>query len=319
MKRCGVGWLVTLGAVGFAMAVAAGPAQALEYGGSPWLVCADSKEAAEVGARYMPLEPANGATVPAGTPVTFSGESTHALTFNVASWEALVSSPDIDTGVGSQSGAFYRFTSTKATATPRTIYWTASFTFTPTDCESPSTFTTPIHALVVAPSEAELAAAKRQQEEADVKKNQEEEATAAKKKQEEEAAALAVTGSVSLDGSTIMVKGNGEALVKLACTGTGACGGRLSLMGKVPLGKGRRIRAKAKVETLGTAGFSIRPGETASVEVALSTEGRTLLGAARRQHVRAGLTIVKSSPVPVQTATENVRLVQVKAAKTKRR
>jgi hypothetical protein len=134
------------------MTVSAVPAQALEYGLPPWLVCSDNKEAAEVGARYMPLEPANGATVPGGTPVTFSGESTHALTFNVASSEALVSSPDIDTGVGSQLGAFYRFTSTKAAAMPRTVYWTASFTFTPGDCESPSTFTTPVRTLVVAPS-----------------------------------------------------------------------------------------------------------------------------------------------------------------------
>jgi hypothetical protein len=314
MKRCGVGWLVALGAVGFAMAVAAVPAQALEYGEAPWLVCADSKEAAEVGARYMPLEPANGATVPAGTPVTFSGESTHALTFSVASSEALLSSPDIDTGVGSQSGAFYRFTSTKATAAPRTIYWTASFTFTPEDCEGPSTFTTPVRTLVVAPSEAELAAAKRQQEEAAVKRKQEEETVANKKREEEQAAAVA--GSVSLNGSTIMVNTSGKATVKLTCTGTGTCTGKLSLTSKVPLRKGKR--AKTKTETLGTAGFSISRGKTASVEVPLNAAGRTLLGAAHG-HLGAVLTILKSSPVPVQTATENVRLVQLKAAKAKRR
>src|ERR1700733_8968411 len=104
MRRSCVGWLVALGVLGCAMTVPSVPAQALEYGFAPWLVCADNKEAAEVGARYMPLEPANGATVPAGTPVAFSGESAHALTFNVASSEALLSSPDIDSGTGSPSG-----------------------------------------------------------------------------------------------------------------------------------------------------------------------------------------------------------------------
>jgi hypothetical protein len=313
MKRFGVGSLVALVLTACAMAVPAVPAQALEYGSAPWLVCADNKEAAEVGARNMPLEPANGATVPAGTPVTFSGESTHALTFNVASSEALVSSPDIDTGVGLQSGAFYRFTSTKATATPRTVYWTASFTFTPEDCEGPSTFTTSLRTLVVAPSEAELVAAKRQQEEAAAKKKQEEEAAAANKKKEEEKAV--VTGSVSLHGSTITVQGGGQALVKLACTGTGRCVGKLSLTGKVPRGKGKR--AKAKTEILGTAGFSIPPGETASVVLVLNGAGRTLLGADQGR-LDAGLTIVKSSPGPAQVLVENVRLVWEKVVKGKK-
>jgi len=39
----------------------------------------------------------------------------------------------------------------------------------------------------------------------------------------------------------------------------------------------------------------------------------------RSRRLCAGLTILKSSPAPSQTATENVRLVQVKAAKAKRR
>jgi hypothetical protein len=138
------------------MTVTAVSAQALEYGEAPWLACLNNKEAAEVGARNTPLEPANDATVSAGTPVIFSAESLlhNAPTFNVASSEPLLSSPDIDSGPGSQSGSFYRFTSSKATATPRTIYWTASFTFTPGECEAPSTFTTPVHTLIVAPASA---------------------------------------------------------------------------------------------------------------------------------------------------------------------
>jgi hypothetical protein len=180
---------------------------------APWSICTSGQEAAESATQAMHLEPANGATVPAGTPVTFAAETQQALTFSVASSEALLSGPDIDSGMGSQSGAFYKFTSAKASAAPRTIYWRASFTFTPADCESPSTFTTPVHTLIVTTSEAELATAKRQQEEAAAKKKLEEEA-AVKKKEEEAAAA----GSVVLDGLTFDVADNREAAVKLTCS-----------------------------------------------------------------------------------------------------
>jgi hypothetical protein len=156
MQSC-VRWLVAVGALSCSMTVLASPAVAYEIGKpSPSLICLTAKHAAEVGVEHLALEPANGATVPAGTSVAFSAEPLlkNAPTFSIASSSALLSSPDIDSGMGSQSGAFYRFTSTKATATPRTIYWTASFTFTPDECESPSTFTTPVRTLVVAPSEA---------------------------------------------------------------------------------------------------------------------------------------------------------------------
>jgi hypothetical protein len=69
MRRSAVGWLVVLG-VACAMAIPAVPAQVLEYGFAPWLACFNNKEAAELSTPHMPLEPANGAIVPAGTPVT---------------------------------------------------------------------------------------------------------------------------------------------------------------------------------------------------------------------------------------------------------
>ena len=141
-------WFVALVVSAFAISALVSPALVFGYGEgvSPAIMCAVGTHAAEVGANGLPLEPANGATVPAGTPVVFSAESLlhNAPTFNVASSPSLLSSPDIDSGTGSQSGVFYRFTSTKATVIPRTIYWTASFTFTVEGCESPSTFTTPV-------------------------------------------------------------------------------------------------------------------------------------------------------------------------------
>lgn len=259
-------WLVALVVSTCAMAGQASPALAYnEKELAPWLVCAIGRESAEGAAQRMQLEPANGATVPAGTPVVFTAESLlhNAPTFSVASSSAMLSSPDIDSGTGSQSGAFYRFTSTKATATPRTIYWTASFTFTPEHCESPSTFTTPVRTLTVLPSPSE------------------EQATAK--------------------------------LVKIACTGTGTCAGKLTLTDKAALAKSKRTtpKTKPKTDVIGTAGFSIPPGKTASVEVALNGTGRMLLSAAHG-HLSARLTILKSSPALAQTLTENVRVVREK-------
>jgi hypothetical protein len=310
--RSGIGWLLTLGALSCAMTIPAGLARALEYGGSPSLICADNKQSAEVGASHMPLEPANGATVPAGTPVTFSGESTYALTFSVASSEALLSSPDIDGGAGSQSGALYEFASTKATATPRTVYWTASFTFTPGDCESPSTFTTPVRTLIVAPTEAELAATKMRQEEEAARKNLEAEAAA--KKKEEEAAAAA---SVVLDGLTVDVENSREAAVKLTCSDVATCAGKLTLTARGTTRKDRKTKAKATA--IGTARFSIPAGKTTTVELALNAAGRALLGADHGR-LSASLTVLRSSPAPSQTHTESVQLVQEKVVKgTKRK
>jgi hypothetical protein len=80
MRRSGIGWLVALCALGCAMTIPAGPAQALTYGFS----CEVWEGSAEAAAQLMPLpSPANGATVTVGTPVTFSGESNHA-TFSIA-------------------------------------------------------------------------------------------------------------------------------------------------------------------------------------------------------------------------------------------
>jgi hypothetical protein len=301
--------LATVGMLACAMTSLAGPAHALSYGGSSWLICANNKEAAEVGTRNMPLEPANGATVPVGTPVTFSGESSYALTFSLASSSSLLANPDIESGVGSQSGAFFRFTSTKATTMPRTIYWTASLTFTPGECESPSTFTTPIRTLTVAPSEAELAATKKQGEEVAAKKKLEEEA-AAKKKEEEAAAA----GSVVLDSLTIGVESSRDAAVKLTCSDVATCAGKLTLATSVTSGKGKARHAR--VESIGTGSFSIVAGEGATVDLTLNKAGRALLSAARG-HLGASLTIVRVSPLPNKTQTQRVRLEQQKAKGSK--
>jgi hypothetical protein len=306
---CVVG-LATLVVSVSAMVAVARPAQAFEYGNSPWLACANNRESAEVVARYMPPEPVNGATVPTGTPLIFSGESKYALTFNVASSPTLLSSPDIDSGTGAQSGSFFKFTSTKATATPRTIYWTASFTFTPAECESPSTFTTPVRTLIVAPTEAELIAVKKQHEEEAVKKKLEEEG-AAKRKELEEAAA----GSVILEGLTLDVKNGLAATVKLTCSDVAACMGKLSLTASATTGKGKARRTKTA--SIGTVGFTIAAHGQDTVMVTLNKTGRALLKAAHG-HLRATLAIVRTSPLPDKTQIQHVRLKLGKAAKARK-
>jgi hypothetical protein len=290
------------------MAIVAGSASAVGPP-SPALICSSAIEADGAAASAMLLEPANGAAVPAGTPVTFSGKSSNALAFSVASSQALLPSPDVDSGMGVQSEAFYKFTSSKATATPRTIYWTASYTLTPPDCTSPSTFTSPVETLIVAPSEAELVAAKKRQEEEAAKKKQEEEA-AAKKKEEETAAA----GMVVLDDLTIPLENGHDAAVKLTCSDVERCAGELTLTASAAAGAEAR---HGKAESIGTASFSIGAGDKTTIKLPLDRSGRALLSAARG-HLSATLTIARTAPLPEKTQTEHVHLEQ-QAAVHKRR
>jgi hypothetical protein len=278
------------------------------------MLCLVATHADEVVMAYWPLEPANGTTVPAGTPVVFSAEeSGQALTFSVASSPALLSSPDIDSGTGSQASAFDSFTSTKATASPRTIYWTASFTVTPDGCEGPSTFTTSVRTLTVVASEAELAAAKmRHEEEAAKKQSEEKAAEGAARKREEEAAAA---GSVALDAVIALnVVNSREAAVNLTCADVATCTGELTLTASATAGKGKTRHNKT--EHIGTARFSIAAGEDATIKVALDKTGRSLLRAAHG-HLSATLTILRTTPLPSRLQTQSVYLEQQKATDQK--
>ena len=134
-------------------------AHALPFGWSPAEICSAERSSAQAiaaGAKLM--APTEGETVEAGSSLTFSLEvgADAPLTFSIASSPSLISTLDVDTGIGSQSGTTYTFVSTKATATPRTLYWAASFTRVPTDCTGPpETFTTPVHTLTVVATQPE--------------------------------------------------------------------------------------------------------------------------------------------------------------------
>ena len=79
-------------------------------------------------------------------------------------------------------------------------------------------------------------------------------------------------------------------------------------------GKGKK---QAKTETIGTAAFSIPAGKTAAVTLVLNAAGRALLKTAHG-HLGATLTILKSSPSPMQTTNDTVQLAQQKTTKAKK-
>jgi hypothetical protein len=160
VKRSLVYRLLALGGPVIAMGILTAPAQAYEAKISPSLSCLLAAQGDMVVLEYT-LSPSNEATVQAGTPVTFSGASRSPVTFAVASSPALLSSPDIDSGSGPAQPAgpsggppTYAFTSIKATATPRTVYWAASFSSAGIpECAglSATTYTTRARTLTVLP------------------------------------------------------------------------------------------------------------------------------------------------------------------------
>lgn len=166
--------LMALAALGWIVVVFVSPAQGY-VPSPPYLACFNSSEG-DLLALERSLSPANNTYVQAGTPVTFSGNSGAPVMFAIASSSALLSSPDIDRGLGGlQPGtSSYTFASTKATVTPGIlIHWDASFSnATLTACEgmTPKTYTTAVRTFtVVSPSstEAEAAAKKHQEAEAE--------------------------------------------------------------------------------------------------------------------------------------------------------
>jgi hypothetical protein len=261
------------------------------------------------------LSPANGSTVAAGTPMTFSSDSSQPVSFAIASSEALLSTPNVDSGPGSPSPPppnaagmqQYSFTSTKATASAGTVYWQASFSTAamPHCADSVRMEKTAVRTLTVlspSPSEVE-ASAKKKEEEASAERKKQEEAAANKKAQE-------VSGGISLDGVTVNVSGAHQTAFKLTCAGTATCSGKLTLTVRRPTGNGKHKHTKT--DTVGTASFSIPADSTTAVALKLNAVGRALLSA---DHGRlyADLTILKSSPAPSQVHTETVHLGQQKS------
>jgi hypothetical protein len=227
--------------------------------------------------------------------VTFSGYpgSGSTLTFAVASSPAGISNPDIDNGAASaQPGGSYVFTSTKATATPRTVYWAATFTNPIAGCtDLPTvTYTTSVHTLVV-----------------------------------EAPPPIPTPTAVTMSGGPAVV-GRGVAL-RLSCQAPagGECRGNATLTATEPVAGRRVIAARApghvtahpKTVTVGEAPFELQPGASGAVTVVLDDLGHVLLGQFSHLLVTLGVhldtTAGMASPV---TVTE--RGVTIPALNTRR-
>lgn len=120
--------------------------------------------------------------------------------------------------------------------------------------------------------------------------------------------------SVSLASTRLVSKGDRVTAIKLTCTGTSKCSGRLVLTAKTR-SKGKRKRFTTT--TIGTATFSIPSGKTMTVNLELDAAGKALLKT-HRGHLTVSLTIFKSSPAPPQTQTESVQLARPKTPSVKK-
>jgi hypothetical protein len=119
----------------------------------------------------------------------------------------------------------------------------------------------------------------------------------------------------SLASIDIAVQSNGMALVKLKCSGSASCVGKLTLTA-VATSKGKHKRSHTTA--IGTAGFSIAAGKAASVNLKLNATGRALLSA-DHGHLSARLTIDQSAPAPAHTQTKGVDLLQRKVHGSKKK
>jgi Bacterial Ig-like domain (group 3) len=83
-------------------------------------------------------------------------------------------------------------------------------------------------------------------------------------------------GAVTVLGTRLAVSGS-RASVLLRCSAHSTCSGKLTLTVEQTTGKGHNKRAVLR--TIGTATFTIRPGGTATVELAINATARKLLSA----------------------------------------
>jgi hypothetical protein len=116
----------------------------------------------------------------------------------------------------------------------------------------------------------------------------------------------APAGQLSLASARILTGNDGRAIIKLRCTGTTACRGKLTLTLRIKARGRKRVRAT----TIGAAGFSIPPGETRDVKLKLSATARFRLVANHGHLNDVRLELMKYSPAPAELRTAEVSLVR---------
>jgi hypothetical protein len=129
-----------------------------------------------------------------------------------------------------------------------------------------------------------------------------------------EGAAATSPGEISLPSTSVPVQSN-QALVKLDCTGSEDCHGKLTLIAKSTIkAKGKK---KIKTVTIGAESFSISGDRTTTVKIDLDATGRALLTTGHGR-LTAHLAILELEPGPKQTRSESVQLIQQKTHSKKR-
>lgn len=293
-----VGWRVAL-CVSACLVAFDHPAKAYTAEPSPWAVCG-AASASNLGVLERSLSPVSGTSVSQGAQVTFSGLSSVPVTFSVASSPTLLSAPDIDSGSGVQQTSStgestYTFTSTKATATPGTVYWTASFSDAglagcigqPATTNMTTVRTLTVVAVPTAPAAPQAPPAP-----------------------------TPPTASVTLlVGTVLRVQADGTTAVELECEGGNPCSGKVTLLVKQPVKKG----AGAKVfrpTVIGSTTFSVVAERRMAVGVRLNPTGRRLLNAGHG-HLGASLQIEQEASGAPQTTT--VHLLEERSHRHKMR
>jgi hypothetical protein len=131
-------------------------------------------------------------------------------------------------------------------------------------------------------------------------------------------------GELTLSGTSIMIQG-GDASIKLACTGSGTCSGKLTLTSATEEVAGHasaartesRKRRHSKSTTIGVTTFTIPGGKTATIKLMLNSAGRSLLKADHGR-LNANLTIIESSAGSASTQHASVHVVEQRATKAKK-
>jgi subtilisin family serine protease len=123
--------------------------------------------------------------------------------------------------------------------------------------------------------------------------------------------ARTATRAVEVMTTTLRIV-RGRVRIRLRCTASARCAGKLTLTVKTRVRSarrhGRRNSTTAELVTIGRGTFSLRPGQAATVAVTLSASGRALAQTAHG-HLVARLTIAETSPTPAATQSEHVRLL----------
>jgi uncharacterized repeat protein (TIGR01451 family) len=109
----------------------------------------------------------------------------------------------------------------------------------------------------------------------------------------------------SLLSPALEVSSGHRTVVRLACTGTAECAGRLTLLAMSTVGHGGARHKRSY--NIGAADFTIAPGRTGAIGVTLDSAGRALLRAAHG-HLSAVLSVLTQSPATSRTQTASVRL-----------